>query len=65
MLAQYDDQSATFGGNIRVRYNPKEGTDLYIVYNSTFNANRLEAKPILPYIEQQGVIVKYSLTFGL
>lgn len=65
MLAQYDDQSATFGGNIRVRYNPKEGTDLYIVYNSTFNAHRLEAKPILPYIEQQGVIVKYSLTFGL
>lgn len=65
MLAQYDDQSATFGGNIRVRYNPKEGTDLYIVYNSTFNANRLEAKPVLPYIEQQGVIVKYSLTFGL
>ena len=65
MLAQYDDQSATIGGNIRVRYNPKEGTDLYIVYNSTFNANRLEAKPILPYIEQQGVIVKYSLTFGL
>lgn len=65
MLAQYDDQSATFGGNIRVRYNPKEGTDLYIVYNSTFNANRLESKPILPYIEQQGVIVKYSLTFGL
>lgn len=65
MLAQYDDQSATFGGNIRVRYNPKEGTDLYIVYNSTFNSNRLEAKPVLPYIEQQGVIVKYSLTFGL
>ncbi len=65
LLGQYDDQSATFGGNLRVRYNPKEGTDLYIVYNSTFNSNRLDAKPILPYIEQQGLIVKYSLTFGL
>lgn len=65
MLGQYDDNSETIGGNIRLRYNPKEGTDLYIVYNSTLNSNRLEAKPNLPIIDQQGLIIKYSLTFGL
>ncbi len=65
LLAQYDDQSKSFGGNLRIRYNPREGTDLYIVYNSLMNVNRLEAKPTLPLIDQQAIVVKYSVTFGL
>jgi Domain of unknown function (DUF5916)/Carbohydrate family 9 binding domain-like len=65
LLAQYDDGSDSFGGNLRLRYNPREGTDLYIVYNSTINTNRLEAKPNLPIIDQQAIVVKYSVTFGL
>ena len=45
LLAQYDDNSNSLGGNLRLRYNPKEGTDLYIVYNSALNVNRLDVKP--------------------
>jgi hypothetical protein len=65
LLAQYDDNSDSFGGNLRLRYNPREGTDLYIVYNSAVNTNRLEAKPNLPLVDQQAIVVKYSITFGL
>ena len=65
LLAQYDDNSDSFGGNLRIRYNPREGTDLYVVYNSALNANRLEAKPGLPLVDQQAILIKYSVTFGL
>ncbi len=65
LLAQYDDDSNSFGGNLRIRYNPREGDDLYIVFNSAVNTNRLEAKPKLPLIDQQAIVIKYSKTFGL
>ena len=65
LLGQYDDVSNSFGSNLRLRYNPKEGTDLYIVYNSIINTNRLEAIPNLPLLEQQAILIKYSVTFNL
>lgn len=65
LLAQYDDNSDSFGGNLRFRYNPREGTDLFIVYNSLLNTQRLEAKPTQPLVDQQTIVVKYSFTFGL
>jgi hypothetical protein len=65
LLAQYDDASDSFGGNLRFRYNPKEGTDLFIVFNSLLNTQRLDAKPTAPLVDQQSFVVKYSYTFGL
>ncbi|MEO8150166.1 MAG: hypothetical protein ABI723_21205, partial [Bacteroidia bacterium] len=65
LLAQYDNISNSYGGNLRIRYNPHEGTDLYIVYNSSLNTKRLEAKPTMPLVDSQTVVVKYSITFGL
>ena len=65
LLAQYDNHSNSFGGNLRLRYNPREGTDLYLVYNSLMNTNRLVAKPTQNLIDQQTFVIKYSVTFGL
>lgn len=65
LLAQYDDMSDSFGGNLRIRYNPKEGTDLFIVYNSLFNTHPLDAKPTLNVLEQQTIVIKFATTFGL
>lgn len=65
LLAQYDDISDSFGGNLRIRYNPKEGTDLFIVYNSLFNTHPLDAKPTLNVLEQQTIVIKFATTFGL
>ena len=39
-------------GNIRLRYNPKESNDLFIVYNSDLNAERGLENPLLPLTNQ-------------
>jgi hypothetical protein len=62
-LVQYDDISKTIGSNFRVRINPKEGTDLFIVYNPRLNT----AFPNLerPIIDQQTFILKFSKALSL
>jgi hypothetical protein len=65
LLSEYDNQSNTLGSNLRLRYNPREGTDLYIVYNSGMNTSLNRLDPHLPLISNQALVVKYSKTFGL
>lgn len=65
LLTQYDDLSKQIGGNLRLRYNPKEGTDLYIVYNQLQNTNRLTKTPELPLIDNQALVVKFVKTFEM
>jgi len=62
-IVQYDNVSKVLGSNLRFRYNPEEGTDLYIVYNPTVNTevNRYELP--LPRIPQQVLIIKFTKTF--
>jgi hypothetical protein len=64
-LLQYDQVSKTIGTNLRVRYNPKEGTDLYIVYTPLYNTDVGRMSPHLPAIENQSLIVKFVKTFNL
>jgi hypothetical protein len=65
LLTQYDDISKQIGGNLRIRYNPKEGTDLYIVFNQLLNNDRLRKNPELPVIDNQALVVKFVKTFEL
>jgi hypothetical protein len=59
---QYDNKSGKAGVNFRFRYNPIEGTDLYIVYNHNANINTdLSPKP--PFTDSQVFVVKFSKTF--
>ncbi|GAB4511323.1 MAG: hypothetical protein Tsb004_15590 [Allomuricauda sp.] len=60
---QYDTNSQQWGLNLRFRYTPKEGTNLYIVYNQNINAERNRLTPTLPVFESQGIIFKFSQTF--
>ncbi|MBT8219249.1 MAG: carbohydrate binding family 9 domain-containing protein [Bacteroidia bacterium] len=62
---QYNSLDQLFLGNIRMRYNPREGNDLFIVYNSDLNAERGLEQPQLPFTNQQSLLVKYSYTFTL
>lgn len=64
-LLQYDNGSKTFGSNFRIRYNPKEGTDLYIVYNPNLNTALQRVSPELPRVAQQAFIAKFSKTFSM
>lgn len=50
--------------NFRLRYNWKDGNDLYLVYNETLN-NHGKKDPILPFSDYRALIVKYIYTFHL
>ena len=65
LLSQYDNLSNSLGSNLRLRYNPREGTDLYIVYNSGMNTRLNRLDPHLPLMANQALVVKFSRTFGL
>ena len=51
--------------NIRIRFNPREGNDLYLVYNEDFNTDRGRIIPRLPFSTSRAIMVKYSYTFNL
>jgi len=51
--------------NFRLRYNPKEGNDFYLVFNEGRNTNLNSEIPKLPQISNRTILVKYSHTFNL
>jgi len=65
LLTQYDDLNNQLSSNLRFRYNPREGTDLYIVFNQGMNSNRNRMEPTLPVLNNQAVTVKFTKTFAL
>ncbi len=62
---QYNSVEEIFAGNIRIRLNPKEGNDLYIVYNDLLNSRREREIPHLPFSSDRTIVVKYTYTFRL
>ncbi|HXL55539.1 MAG TPA: hypothetical protein VN958_04730, partial [Chitinophagaceae bacterium] len=65
LLSQLDDLSNQVTSNLRIRYNPQEGTDLYIVFNQGVNTDRARLTPHLPVINAQAVTVKFIKTFNV
>ena len=63
---QHDNADHSIGINTRLRYNFREGRDLWIVYNETLNTERPEFPlPRLPFTRQRAFVVKYTHTLGL
>ena len=62
---QYSSEARAVIGNIRFRYNPREGVDLYLVYDETLNTQRDRLFPVPPFSSGRTVMVKYSYTFTL
>jgi hypothetical protein len=60
---QYSSNDKFGVNNIRFRYNPREGNDLYIVYNGEYNTHLTREIPNLPFSEISNLIVKYTYTF--
>jgi len=60
---QYDSASKNIVSNIRIRYNPREGVDLYLVYNDDLNTRRYRRYPSLPPFNNRAVMLKYVHTF--
>jgi hypothetical protein len=60
---QYSSDLRQLSSNLRIRYNPSEGVDLYIVYNEGINTS-LAHEPIpLPRTRGRSILLKYNYTF--
>jgi hypothetical protein len=62
-LAQYNSAIDKIITNVRFRYNPREGHDLYIVYDEGLNTYRDREIPELPLTSIRTIMLKYSYTF--
>jgi hypothetical protein len=62
-FVQYNTAINRVIGNIRFRYNPRDGNDFYIVYDEGLNTNRTRLTPSLPFTASRTVLLKYTCTF--
>ncbi len=62
---QYNSAINKVLSNIRFRYNPREGTDLYVVFNEGRNTWLEREVPHLPVYDQRNITVKYTYTFEI
>ncbi|MEO5798758.1 MAG: DUF5916 domain-containing protein [Gemmatimonadales bacterium] len=65
-FVQYNHAGKLAVGNVRVRYQFAEGSDLYLVYNDRLNVDRMRlmpAQPELPVSQERTLLVKYTRTF--
>ncbi len=61
---QFNSAEDAVSVNFRLRYNPREGNDLYVVYNEGVNTT-LDRSPIPPRSQNRTLLVKYAYTFLL
>jgi hypothetical protein len=62
---EYSNIAHGIVSNFRLRYNPKEGSDLYIVFNEGRNIELNRESPVLNPIENRIMLIKYTYTFVL
>lgn len=60
---QYNSAADAVITNVRFRYNPREGNDLYLVYDEGINTQRYQHSPIPPVTSNRTVLLKYTYTF--
>ena len=65
MYFQYSSYDKFGVNNIRFRYNPREGNDLYLVFNGDYNTHLTREIPELPLMNRNIFTVKYTYTFIL
>lgn len=63
-FVQYNGAEDLVVGNIRLRYNPREGNDLYLVFNEVLNTDREGKVPYPPARGSRAILLKYSYTFN-
>jgi hypothetical protein len=62
---QYNTSVNEVMTNLRFRYNPREGNDLYIVFNEGRNTDPDREIPRLPVYSVRSLFLKYTYTFSL
>lgn len=64
-IAQVNSLAEISALNFRLRYNPVDGNDFFLVYNEVINNNPNSITPNLPLSENRAILVKYVHTFRL
>ena len=64
-IAQVNSLDEISAVNFRLRYNPVDGNDFYLVYNEVINNNPNSVSPNLPLSENRAIMVKYVHTLKL
>jgi hypothetical protein len=64
-FVQYNSASQSLSTNLRIRYNPREGRDLYLVYDEGLNTDRMGFDPVRPFSEARTLLIKYAHTVDL
>lgn len=64
-FVQYNTFDASFFGNFRLRYNPREGNDFYLVFNEIRYLKPELQIPNLPELANRTIMLKYTHTFIL
>ena len=62
-FVQYNSAADVVIGNFRFRYNPRDGSDLYLVINDGYNTDRTGSDLLLPINTGRTVLAKYTRTF--
>jgi hypothetical protein len=65
MLVQYVNTDDEFITNLRIRYNPREGNDLYLVFNGYRSIKKYSEMPEPPSYYNRTIMLKYTHTFRL
>jgi hypothetical protein len=64
-FVQLNNANEVFIGNFRLRYNPREGNDFYLVFNEYRGFMETETFPEKPPYYNRAVMLKYTHTFRL
>jgi len=59
-FVQYNGASDVIVANIKLRYNPQEGNDLYLVCNHGVNTKRSREIPRIPVTGNRAIMIKYT-----
>jgi hypothetical protein len=65
LFSQFSSQSGRLAHNLRLRYNFKEGHDIYLVYNEAQRTDRHLGELLLPETDSRTLLLKYSHAFSL
>jgi len=64
-FVQFNNLNDAFVGNFRLRYNPREGNDFYLVYNEYRGFMSPETFPPKPPYYNRAIMLKYTHTFRM
>ncbi len=64
-FVQINNGNNIFLGNFRIRYNPREGNDFYLVYNEYRGFSDTDSIPETPPYYNRALLLKYTHTFRL